>query len=452
MINEVTSAIVLHEPKQMERKRMKSRKGITIAGLLVLGLAFDTQFVQAQAAGSLDTTFGTGGTVTTTFSGQTVVPIGAVQQSNGDIVVVSQFDFQSDEGTGVGVTRYTAAGKLDTTFGTKGSTFTTFPNIIFQALWFAIQPNGAIVVGGGTAPNNSPLPGANQGFGLVRFTANGVLDTTFGTNGLVDAPVGPRSADPGSFLLQPNGQIVMAGMEDGNGERATNPGNIPEMVALARYNSNGSLDSTFGSGGVALLNNASAFQGINQIALLSSGDYLIVSEFGAPVTAQLSSTGVLQSLVTGGTIVNTTPTAFGELDSATLFQPNGDFIITQAKGNPNRALSIMGQRFSETAVLDTTFSSMLFTFGGERRSAPSGIALQSNGQMLVGGGVSGASPIFGGLARLNTNGTLDTTFGNGGTVTTDNAVNGVLVQADGKIVAVEAVGTDGIALARYLAN
>jgi uncharacterized delta-60 repeat protein len=437
----------------MERKtRMKSSKTMMIAGLLVLGLAFDTQFAQAQAAGSLDTSFGIGGTITTTFSGQTVVPIGAVQQSNGDIVVVSQFDFQDDAGTGVGVTRYTAAGKLDTTFGTKGSTFTTFPNVIFQALWFAIQPNGAIVVGGGTAPSNSTLPGANQGFGLARFTANGALDTTFGANGLVDTPVGPRTANPGSLLLQPNGQIVMAGLEGGNGEKPTNPNNIPNMVALARYNANGSLDTTFGNDGVVLLNIASVFQGIEQIALLTSGDYLIVSEFGAPVTAQLSSTGVLQSSVTGGTIVNTTPTAFGELDSATLFQPNGDFVIFQATGNPNRALSIMGQRFSETAVLDTTFNSTTFSFGGERRSAPNGIALQSNGQILVGGAVSGASPIFGGLARLNTNGTLDTTFGNGGTVTTDNEVNGVLVQADGKIVAVEAMGTDGIALARYLAN
>jgi uncharacterized delta-60 repeat protein len=431
---------------------MKSSKTMMIAGLLVLGLAFDRQFAQAQAAGSLDTTFGVGGTITTTFSGQTVVPIGAVQQSNGDIVVVSQFDFQDDAGTGVGVTRYTVAGKLDTTFGTKGSTFTTFPNIIFQALWFAIQPNGAIVVGGGTAPSNSTLPGANQGFGLARFTANGALDTTFGANGLVDTPIGPRTANPGSFLLQPNGQIVMAGLEGGNGEKPTNPNNIPNMVVLARYNANGSLDTTFGNDGVDLLNIASTFQGIEQIALLTSGDYLIVSEFGAPVTAQLSSTGVLQSSVTGGTIVNTTPTAFSESESATLFQPNGDFVIFQATGNPNRALSIMGQRFSETAVLDTTFNSTTFSFGGERRSAPSGIALQSNGQILVGGSVSGASPTFGGLARLNTNGTLDTTFGNGGTVTTDNAVNGVLVQADGKIVAVEAMGTDGIALARYLAN
>jgi len=431
---------------------MKNGKALTIAGLLVTGLAFHTQFARAQAAGSPDTTFGTGGTVTTTFSGQTVTPIGAVQQSNGDIVVISQFDFQNDAGTGVGVTRYTLSGKLDTTFGTKGSTFSTFPNIIFQALWFAVQPNGAIVIGGGTAPSGT-TDGANQGFGLVRFTAGGALDSTFGTNGLVNTQIGPRTANPGAFLLQPNGQIVMTGLEGGNGEKPTNPDSIPNMVVVVRYNTNGSLDTTFGSGGVALLNDASTLPGANQLALLTNGDYLIVSTaFGGPVTAQLSSSGVLQTSVTGGTIVNTTTTSFGELGSATLFQPNGDFIIVQEAGTINRVTTIMGQRFSETAVQDTTFSSTTFTFAGERLVAPNGIALQANGRILVGGSVVRASPISGGLARLNTNGTLDTAFGNEGTLTTDNSVNGVLVQTDGNIVAVEAVGTDGIALARYLAN
>jgi uncharacterized delta-60 repeat protein len=434
---------------------MRSGKALTIAGLLVTGLAFNTQFALAQAAGSIDTTFGTKGTVTTTFTGQTVTPIGAVQQSSGDIVVVSQFDFQDDAGTGVGVTRYTSAGKLDTTFGTKGSTFTTFPNIIFQALWFAIQSNGAIVVGGGTAPSGT-TDGANQGFGLVRFTANGALDSTFGTNGLVDVPIGPRTADPSSFLLQPNGQIVMAGLEAGNGEKPTNPDDIPEMVAIARYNTNGSLDTTFGSGGIALLNNASVFQGVPLIALLSSGDYLIATEFAvpvmAPVTAQVSSSGVLESTVTGGTIVSNTPTNFSELNSDTLFQPNGDFLIIMAAGNPNKRSSISGLRFSETGVQDTTFSTTDFLFSDEIRSAPFAITLQTNGQILVGGLVNDASPILGGLARLNANGELDTTFGSGGTVTTDNPVTGVLVQANGNIVAVESVSTDGIALARYLAN
>ena len=62
----------------------------------------------------------------------------------------------------------------------------------------------------------------------------------------------------------------MAGLEAGNGEKSTDPDDIPEMVAIARYNGNGSLDTTFGSDGVALLNNASVFQGIDQIALLTT--------------------------------------------------------------------------------------------------------------------------------------------------------------------------------------
>jgi hypothetical protein len=79
---------------------MKTLAFRMIAGLLAIGSAFCSNYAHAQAAGSLDPTFGKNGIVTTTFSGQTVTPIGAVEQSNGDIVVVSQFDFMDDEGTG----------------------------------------------------------------------------------------------------------------------------------------------------------------------------------------------------------------------------------------------------------------------------------------------------------------------------------------------------------------
>jgi hypothetical protein len=120
------------------------------------------------------------------------------------------------------------------------------------------------------------------------------------------------------------------------------------MVAIASYDTNGSLDTTFGSGGVALLNNSSDFQGIPPIGLLSSGEYLIVTEFdaplSAPVTAQVSSKGVLDSMVTGGTLVNTTVTNFSLLNSNTLFQPNGDYLIIQAAGNPNQASTVSGLR------------------------------------------------------------------------------------------------------------
>ena len=71
---------------------------------------------------------------------------------------------------------------------------------------------------------------------------------------------------------------------------------------------------------------------------------------------------------------------------------------------------------------------------------------------MLGGAVNDASPIFGGLARLNSNGNLDTTFGSGGTLTTDNSVSGLLIQTDGKIVAVEQLGSTGIVVERYLSN
>jgi uncharacterized delta-60 repeat protein len=430
---------------------MKKLKSWVIALLFAIGSAFSVDVAHGQAAGSPDTTFGAGGIVTTTFSGQTVTPIGAVEQSNGDIVVISQFDFQNDAGTGVGVTRYTSAGKLDASFGTKGSTFTTFPNIIFQALWFGVQSNGAIVVAGGTAPAGTAI-GANQGFGLTRFTANGALDTTFGTGGLVNTPIGPRQDVPTAFLLQPNGQIVMGGLEDGNGERPTNPDDIPEMLSIARYNSNGSLDTTFGTGGVSLLNIAATVPGPSQIALLANGDYLALgATFGAITTVEISAAGALKPSLSGAALVASSASAQSGLESELLFESNGD-ILTASGGNLNRSSANTVERFTLAGTLDPAFTTTAFQFEGQRRSAPDTIAFQSNGQILVGVEVNETTAFTGGIARLDATGGLDTEFGTGGQVPTQNPVTGLLIQTDGKIVAIESVSNDGISLARYLPN
>jgi uncharacterized delta-60 repeat protein len=217
---------------------MKAFTVHTIAGLLAFGLAFGANFAQAQA-GTLDPNFGTGGTVTTILTGAgspVMLPIGAVQQASGDIVVLSQFDFVADVGTQIGLTRYTAAGKLDTTFGTKGSTITNFSSFTFDPFAFASEPNGKILVAGFVSGTDT--------FGLAQFTANGVLDTTFGTAGVATAVTG---ADfPSAFLLQPNGQILMGGFHDGGKK-------TPGALSLARFNSNGALDPTFGTAGVALV-------------------------------------------------------------------------------------------------------------------------------------------------------------------------------------------------------
>jgi uncharacterized delta-60 repeat protein len=429
--------------KQKERTMKKSTL-LTITGLLAIGLMFGVNFAQAQTIGhpgSLDPTFGTDGMATISF-GDGLGALDAFEQSNGDIVVIAQTNFVNDFGTGIGLVRFTSVGVLDRTFGTNGTTVTTFPDLTFDPFGFAVQTNGDILVGG--------IVGNSSGqteFGLARYTSNGVLDTTFGTGGLVTTQVGTRPDAPSAMLLQPNGQIVMGGFEDGPGR------NVPGMMSMVRYNSNGSLDTTFGTGGISLV--MPVLLGPETLALLSNGDYLAVGENGngtAGVVAEFSSTGVLQSTVTPGTLVASLSSSQGGT-SPTIFQPNGDYITawTTATLHDLRTFANVA-RFSETGTQDSSFSSFAFQFSGESKSSPTAIALQANGQVVVGGAVNDASPIFGGLARLNSDGDLDTTFGSGGSLTTDNSVSGLLIQTDGKIVAVEQLGSTGIVVARYLAN
>jgi uncharacterized delta-60 repeat protein len=427
---------------QNKEKTMKAFTVHTIAGLLAVGLAFGANFAQAQA-GTLDPNFGTGGTVTTIFTGAgspVMLPIGVVQQASGDIVVLSQFDFAADVGTQIGLTRYTAAGKLDKTFGTKGSTITNFSSFTFDPFAFASEPNGKILVAGFVSGTDT--------FGLAQFTANGVLDTTFGTDGVATAVTG---ADfPSAFLLQPNGQILMGGFHDGGKK-------TPGALSLARFNSNGALDPTFGTAGVALVTPAPIL-GPEALAILSNGDYLAVGENGdgtAGTVVELSSTGVLLPSVIAGTLTASSPLP-GLEPTPTIFESNGDYLVAQLGcsgcGENSHRTDVQVSRFSETGTLDTTFIDTPFPFGTESHNTPQALAAQSNGQVIVGGFVADASPIFGGIARLDTNGELDTTFGNGGTLTVNNDVTALLVDTSGDILAIEGTGNDGIVVAAYLAN
>jgi uncharacterized delta-60 repeat protein len=442
---------------KIKGKAMKIRTFHTIAGLLAICLAFDASSAQAQA-GSLDTTFGTGGTVTTSFA-HGVAGVGAFEQSNGDIVTVAQVNFVDKVGTGIGLVRYTAAGQLDTTFGVNGITLTTLAGIGLDPFGFAVEPNGDFLVGV-VATNKSGL----HGFGLARYTPNGALDTTFGTKGLVATAVGNRSDAPSALLLQPNGQIVMGGFEVAAGQ------GDPGMMSLARFNANGTLDTTFGKGGISLA--SVTFVGPETLALLSNGDYLAVGEdaaFNTGLVAEFSSQGVLLPNVTPAKVVAALSSSQSAVpnvmfQSPTIFQPNGDYVValtncsfnTHCVGNFGTRLG--AGRFLETGEKDTTFSSNIESFDlKQTTSVAEAAALQANGQIVIGGLINQAAPIFGGLLRLDSDGQVDTTFGSVDSfgiccsVTSAQTFFGLLIQIDGKIVAIG--GLDGnLAVARYLAN
>ncbi len=404
---------------------MKKRKLLSITGLIAIGLVFGVNFAQAQA-GTLDPSFGTGGTVTTNFGGVSVSPLTAIEQSNGNIAVVTSLGNGVPGDEDFALVRYTSNGTL---IGTTRAAF--FNDGINSPIAVAAQSNGNIVVAGTASGTNQP-----NVFAIARFTPGGQLDTTFGDGGLVTTDISGNST-VSAVIVQPNGQIVVGGVS------ASGLRHMPESTVLVRYNLNGSLDTTFGTGGI--VKEATAVGEPLALAQLSNGDYLAVT--GNPlspeagVVVEFSPTGVLQSTVTPAPVVASSPST-PELVNPVIFQPNGDWIWAETVGNGFQRQAVEAFRFSETGVADPSFSSTKITFGGQNVNEPQAIALQANGQIVVGG--------MSGLARLNSNGQLDTTFGSGGSLATFQ-VTGLLIQTDGKIVAIGSSGTD-LALARYFAN
>jgi len=412
---------------------MNKYKLLSIAGLLAIGLMFGVNLVQAQTigghhAGTLDSTFGTSGTVTTNFGGVNVSPLTAIEQSNGNIAVVTGLGNGVPNEENFALVRYTSNGTL---IGTTTAAF--FNNGINSPVAVAAQSNGNIVVAG-TASTAIDQPDV---FAIARFTPGGQLDTTFGDGGLVTTDISGVFPALSAVIVQSNGQIVVGGAS------ASGIRHQPVKTVLVRYNSNGSLDTTFGAGGI--VQEVTAVGEPLALAQLSNGDYLAVSgnqlSPEAGVVVEFSSTGVLQSTVTPATVVAASPST-PELVNPVIFQPNGDYIWAETVGNGFQRTAVEAFRFNETGVADPSFSSTKITFGGQKVNEPQAIALQANGQIVVGG--------MSGLARLNSNGQLDTTFGSGGSLATFH-VTGLLIQTDGKIVAIGSSGAD-LALARYFAN
>src|SRR5438105_6814395 len=134
------------------------------------------------------------------------------------------------------IVRADGPGSLDPTFGIGGKVTTNVnPNEVTNV---APQPDGNIVVVAALADFKI----ASQVFGVLRYLSDGTLDPNFGTGGVVRTAVTTGYNHPYSVAIQPDGKIVVAGS-------AGIPSNSTDEIAVVRYNSNGTLDQSFGEGG-----------------------------------------------------------------------------------------------------------------------------------------------------------------------------------------------------------
>jgi len=211
--------------------------------IVVGGTSTDFAVARYNKNGTLDTSFGTGGLVTTDFGGDTDFAQAVAIQSDGKIVVAGSSNASDPMKRDFAIARYNKNGTLDMKFGNGGKVLTDFGTDSYDVGGaMVLAPNGKIVVGG-----SSDALDPNFDFALARYNRDGSLDDTFGNGGKVLTPFGMGSDDEmDAIALEPRNKIIAVG--------STLAQNPDGDTALARYTGNGSLDPTFGSGGLVITN------------------------------------------------------------------------------------------------------------------------------------------------------------------------------------------------------
>src|SRR5947208_12326885 len=213
-----------------------------VTAAIVLTWLISSQLAQA-AAGDLDPTFGTAGMVMTDINRSTDIANAVAVQADGKLVVVGETykhnDFSTEDFV---VARYNTNGTLDTTFGSRGRVRTDFPGLAAVPSSVVIQPDGKIVVAGGAFPLFTFL----GDFKVVRYNPNGSLDRSFGDGGIVTTSFPGDGSYAFAVALQTDGKIIAAGTDFVN---FTNDDSSNTDFALARYNPDGTPDTTFSADG-----------------------------------------------------------------------------------------------------------------------------------------------------------------------------------------------------------
>jgi len=417
------------------------------------------------ADGGLDPGFGSGGKVMTDFNNSTDIANAVAVQADGKFVVVGTTYTNNDyTGEDFAIARYNANGTLDTSFGVQGKVKTDFPGLAAVASSVLIQPDGKIVVAGGAFPLFTFL----GNFEIARYNPDGSLDTSFGNGGIVTTHFpGGQGSYAFALALQPDGKIVAAGTHfvSFSSDASSNTD-----FALARYSPDGTLDVSFGSGGLVTTD----FNGHNDdaFAILIQPDGRLVA-VGSATTLNtyvdfaaarfLPDGGLDASFGTGGRV--RTDFGLGGFDQArsAVLQPDGKIVAVGTTISPSGAMQRFALvRYTANGRLDRTFhrdGRQTIDFSSCCQSAYK-VLLQSDGKIVaVGYPNSESSDSDFLLARVNAKGSLDASFGTGGKVRTsfgnlNGGANGAALQADGKVIAVGfqalATGFPDIAVARYL--
>lgn len=267
--------------------------------------------------------------------------------------------------------------ELDTSFNSTGIQITNVSPGSDVPDTILVQPDNKIIVAGI----------GSLGVQLVRYNHNGSLDASFGTGGIATVDISPEGDSVGSAAIQPDGKIVVVGPW------------VSAGIFLARFNQDGSLDATFGTNGVVTTDLGYIAHAAHKVVLQADGKLVVggrvtwVGDRG--ILLRYNSNGSLDSSfgVNGVLIAESGRRSFTDIT----IEPSGNFLVLS--GYPAGASG--AARFSSSGTLIETFTAI--NYGCES------LFLLENGKVVIGGSL----PV---IARYNSDGTFDATFGNNGIV------------------------------------
>ena len=390
------------------RRRQAGRFGALVA--MALALVLSLPGVATAAPGDLDPTFSDDGTVVTD-PGYAENNGDVVVQPDGKIVTLGSANTFPEEPMDFLVMRYNADGSPDTEFGEGDGIVLTDLGGFYEdtGTALALQDDGKIV-----AVGSSFRSFGRYMFAVVRYNADGTLDTGFGTGGMVftafNDPSGNASAE--AVVVQDDDRIVVGGSSDGG-------------FTLARYNADGALDTTFDGDGTVTTAFEGTGVGVTGLALQTDGRIVAAGNGSGGQVVRYNVDGSLDTGFSGDGRASVSTGA-----TAVALQPDGRIVV----GGNVVGSTFAVARLTATGAPDPTFDGdgSLTTSFGPQTGGLTDVALQSDGRIVAVGYFNGDFA----LARYNTGGSLDPDFGGDGRVTTDLSftAQAVALQSDGRIV------------------
>ncbi|PYT01984.1 MAG: hypothetical protein DMF63_03885 [Acidobacteria bacterium] len=334
---------------------------IVVGGSTRIGNESDKlALIRLNADGTLDTSFGSGGTAFSPMGMYSSIwEVKVVIQSDGKILLGSTARLTQQSREAFTVLRFMSSGVLDTTFNGTGYATANVPNSLLDTCHsMDLQADGKIVLVGSTLEEVPGDISGNRDIAIVRFNANGSLDSTFDSDGIVKVGALNPDEEGHAVLVQADGKIIVGGRETTDRER----------YLLTRFNANGSTDTSFGTGGWNIF--AVDFVNNNFTSLARRSDGRILAAGGGK-TLRFSVDGA-RDMSFGANGVSTVP---GTIESGEIRVIAGDkFLLANRYGV---------RRFMPNGAIDTNFGRD-FTVSGNNCYSHS-ISVQSDGKAVLGG-------------------------------------------------------------------